>query len=717
MMKKSMLTKSFGSAFTAVIAVGAFSYSSERLAPKPVDVSAFKNIAANVEALTAKKLSENVSEANKAPKQVTSDIIGVIEKEVQGKIQYTRYTITKAKEKKQVKTAGAEVVVPVGKRVPQTLTQYEINNQDLIKLYGYKIESHRYESFKNAILADTNDMTEDSVSTAQAGLIDKNAEEISPVASITSEEHAESVAASTQAQESAETAYEKDYKDEPENEVAVTPAAEDDLVVFDYADNSAKPKKIFDAPISASVKEAIEREVHKSLGGVNSQNRIAATTQNIPSPKRRVEPSSVTTDKDLLAQALADEDNTVFDYTTAATEEKQASTSALFAASAAEEAVKQSEFRIKVKEINLNTQRLKTIRGYEFIPDYDRGERLDDNSSGEIVLGYSLTDGVMNTQMGVVQAPGMIPTRVELNLLNKGMNIPVFNEEGIQKFLQRKGYDIVGNLLMVAIDSGVVDVEIDSDFQQKIYFNKNFKFVEDKADALYVLFAGVKNGNILTRYLLDNKETAQKIVYVGEGELYYEDPEFLNTQREMYTFTTRSLLGRKVKELNIDGSLVSFYGTTNTSKKKALNAYEIKVPELISGSRKYLEFKHFGTSLFVGTDKEKDIEIPGQDFIGKVLQVNELSELGNRCMVQINLTKNLRDIKVAGKNIAGEMFAETSFLDFDGNFSRDNSELAEKVFVTGDLEGVFNARLDYADGSTEFLKSYCREGSYIIEQL
>ena len=63
------------------------------------------------------------------------------------------------------------------------------------------------------------------------------------------------------------------------------------------------------------------------------------------------------------------------------------------------------------------------------------------------------------------------------------------------------------------------------------------------------------------------------------------------------------------------------------------------------------------------------------------------------------------------------MFAETSFLDVDGNFSKDNSELAEKVFVSGDMEGVFNARLDYTDGSTEFLKTFCSEGSYIIEQL
>jgi hypothetical protein len=87
-------------------------------------------------------------------------------------------------------------------------------------------------------------------------------------------------------------------------------------------------------------------------------------------------------------------------------------------------------------------------------------------------------------------------------------------------------------------------------------------------------------------------------------------------------------------------------------------------------------------------------------------------------MVQVNLSgRDLRDFKVNGKNASGEMFVETSFLDNDGNFTRDSSELAEKIFISGDQEGVFNARFDYADGTTEFLKTFCSEGSYIVEQL
>ena len=198
--------------------------------------------------------------------------------------------------------------------------------------------------------------------------------------------------------------------------------------------------------------------------------------------------------------------------------------------------------------------------------------------------------------------------------------------------------------------------------------------------------------------------------------MYFEDPEFLATKRETYNFTTRNLLGQKRKELIINGEAITYFNTNNTAKKKALNAYDIKIPTLTSGMRKYFEFKHLKDSIFVGTSSEKEIEIPGYDFIAKVLEMNQISNIKDRCVVQVNLSKDLREVKTSGKNRSGEMFVETSFLDKDGNFSNE-SEMSEKIFVVGDQEGQFNMRLDYTDGSTEFLKTFCSEGAYLVEQL
>ena len=718
-MKKSFLVKSFAAVCATTFLVSAVTYNLVRIEePKYIDFSAFKNASANIEFI--RQSPEN--KPTVALNDVTGTIVTVIEKEVKAKIRQTRYSMMPkkiiaekviAKNWNDIRPEFAAIDMKIEDVKLNAITtnessisEFEINNNELIRLYGFEVETPQYESFANTQIAGleetatTNDMAVDEVQVAQASTTTQLVEEITPVTEVPSAPPAatkEEIAASDLATNA-----------NPIN---------DELVIYDYSDKAAvveaseapKMKKIFDAPISNTVKEAIERESHKTT--------IIAS--NLNTQKKKVTADLV--DESTLDKVMADEDNVVYDYSNnaqAAVEKKEAEAtiSAFTAPPSLPDMTTQVEFTIKAREINLNTLKSRQAFGFEFVPDYDRSERADDQTAGEIKLGYALS-GDVGTMTGVVQSQGLIPTRVELNLLNKGINVPMFNEEGIQKFLEKKQADVVGNLLLVAVDPSITDVEIDSDHQYKIFLSEKFKLVDSQTNASYVLFLGVRTGNISLRYLLSNKESAQKIIYIGEGEMYFEDPDFVGTQRELYTFTTRSLLGKKVKELNINGSDISFFGTKTTAKKKALNAYELKIPELVDNSRKYLEFKHLGESLFVGTESTTDIEIPGKDFIGRVLQTNELSELGSRCMVQVNLTKDLRDIKASGKNKSGEMFVETTFLDNDGNFSRDNSELSEKVFISGDMEGIFNVRLDYADGSTDFLKTFCSEGAYLIEQL
>lgn len=720
MKNKSVFVKTFTGLFTTTLVVGALTYSTDRYEPKKVDFSAFKNAAANIQYITQK----TEIKADVVTTDVTAGIVSTIEKELKGKILRTRYAIAPkkieikhtviAKNWNDIKPDIAAVDMKVSERLMNTNSSdesgAEINNSDLIKLYGFEVESLQYETFANTAIAFVEPVATEVVgvteATSKQEIVKEDAVNVAQASTTT--HVVEEITVDTAMKEEI-TRAEVATKENPVN---------DELVMFDYSaggdktsEAPQKMKKIFDAPISDSVKNAIERAVHKSTA-------VAMNTRSAPS-KRIASSIQTTTEPDALQEAMEDEDNLVFDYskkTQASVAKTTASEISAFMAAADAKPVNQVDFTVKAREVNLATRKSTQVFGFEFVPDYDRAERMDDQTSGEIKFGYTL-NGDASTQTGVVQAHGLIPTRVELNLLSSGMDIPLLSEVGIQKFLSKKQTGVTGNLLMVAVDPSIEDVEIDSDYQYKIFFSDKFKMLQSKDKASFILFLGVKTGNTLIRYLLDNKESAQKIVYVGDGEMYYEDPDFVGTQRELYTFTTRSLLGKIVKELNINGSDVSFFGTKITAKKKTLNAYEIKVPELVDNSRKYLEFKHMGTSLFVGTKNTKEIEIPGQDFINRVMQANELSELGERCMVQINLKKDLRDIKVSGKNRSGEMFAETSFLDTEGNFTRESSELAEKAFVSGDLEGIFSVRLDYADGSTDFLKTYCSEGAYLIEQL
>lgn len=724
MMNKSTFVKTFTCLFTTTLVVGVLTYTTDRFEPKKVDFSAFANAAANIQYISQK----TEIKADVITTDVTAGIVSTIEKEIKGKIRRSRYAMIPkkvefkhaviAKNWNDIRPEIAAVDMKIADRQMNSISSSndsgsEINNNELIKLYGYEVESLQYETFANTLIASV-----DPVATEIVGVTEATSKQ-----EIVKEDEVNVAQASTTTHVVEEITVDTAMKEEIARAEVATKEnpVNDDLVMFDYSSadtkeaapvaNTQKLKKIFDAPISNSVKNAIERAVHRTP-------MVAMNTQSAPS-KRIASTIETTTEAGALEQAMADEDNLVFDYskkTQASVAKTTASEISAFMAAADATPANLVDFTVKAREINLATRKSTQVLGFEFVPDYDRAERMDDQTSGEIKLAYSLA-GDVSTQTGVVQAHGLIPTRVELNLLSGGLEIPLLSEEGIQRFLSKKQTGVTGNLLMVAVDPSIADVEIDSEYQYKLFFSDKFKMQQNQDNAAYVLFLGVKTGNTLIRYLLDNKESAQKIVYVGDGEMYFEDPDFVGTQRELYTFTTRSLLGKTVKELNINGSDVSFFGTKITAKKKTLNAYEIKVPELVDNSRKYLEFKHMEKSLFVGTKNTKEIEIPGQDFINRVMQANDLSELGARCMVQINLKKDLRDIKVSGKNRSGEMFAETSFLDTEGNFTRDSSELAEKAFVSGDLEGIFSVRLDYADGTTDFLKTFCSEGAYLIEQL
>jgi len=660
---------------------------------KEINYSAFVNLAHNIQSVSTR--------AEIAPENVTAlvsteAIIKVIDNEINKKIDGSHYSIRLAKLlKKKAEILAEEKLKPVIKKEMNVnvaeLSLYEINNSELINLYALNSEEITYQKFESSNIAySSNDDIKDEVAVSQAST--KSNQEI--------------------INDDLSTQQDQAISDK-------VPAKEDEeMVMFDYADKSAPAavaktmdQKLYERPISKTVQKAIDREMGskpvRRLEAMNTQNGLSESrVKNIA----RIDNQDVDLNSD---------ENIIYDYSKPKDKsvDEDNKSSGKVHGIADEKQVEDTQFIISAKEINLSTQKKRQLRTFEFIPDYDRAERSDDQGSGEIAFGYSLS-GDMNTQTGTIQAPGMRPTRVELNLAKKAtFEVLLINEDGMQKFLQKKGLSIEGNLILLAIDPSIADTEIDSKYAERFFFDNNFKSLSSSAGASLVMYAGVKTGNIMVRYQLRNKEVAEKIVYVGDGEMYFEHAEFTSSNRETYTLTTRNLMGQKRKELNIDGEQISFFNTNIKSKKKTLNAYDIKVPALVSGMRKYLEFTHLKDTVFVGTSSTKEIEIPNNDFIAKVLEMNQVSSLKDRCLVQINLSKDLRDFKVNGKNRTGEMYVETTYIDIDGNFSRDSFEKAEKAFIVGDLQGQFNVKLDYTDGSTEFLKTFCSENTYFVEQL
>ncbi len=484
-------------------------------------------------------------------------------------------------------------------------------------------------------------------------------------------------------------------------------ADSDDIVVFDYGSSKQSESPLTSkGNLSSSVKSAIERELHKKI-----------STPKSSSPNLVALNGDSESSEEFMNELLKDENVTAYDYGKKKVAKK--SNKNLMS-----EALKElsnpkafnAETVLKVRELDLIKGKFSDVTGFEFVPDYNRAERQSDANTGEIRLQNKVTDDHASLLTGVIQVKDHMPTRVDINVLDRAIEIPVLSTDSIVNLLEKKEISAQGNVILVSINEGIDDVEIDSRYALKVYLDSKLKIIAEAKKAQYVMFVGTQDGNTLIQYLLSDKQSATRIVYVGEGEVYFDNSDFTSSQRELFTLTTRSLLGKTVKELNIDGTKVALYGSTNKAAKRTINSYEIKVPRMPTAERKYLEFKHLRYPLYLGTTSQ-EIEVPGDDFIDKVMQVHEIENMGQRCMVQVNVNKDLKYIEVNGKNSKGEMLVETTYLDRDGNFSTDNMEWAEKIFFLGDLEGMFNAKIEYVDGSVHYLKTFCSQGSYIIEQI
>ena len=474
-----------------------------------------------------------------------------------------------------------------------------------------------------------------------------------------------------------------------ESDITDQVVAEADLQIFEYSEAKVtESDKLFDRALSPTVKEAISREVG------------AHPIKMVERKKKQEE----------IKEIVGSEDNNqiVYDYSKTSQSAANKDKSEGFTA----DTIQNSSFQLTVYEIGTANGKEAQIKRFNFTPDYNKEERLDSApNSGIAQMNWGLTEGV-NTQTGVVEASGMVPTRVELNLsIHNNLSVPMISQEEAERLYPGM------NLLLLALDSSVVETEIDKSYAEKIYYDVDFKKLDSANQARFVMYTGVRSGNLLLKYNINNRETAQKVIYIGDNEMYFEEADFTAGERDLYTFNTRNIMSAKSTELSVAPELINVFNSSITANKRTLNSYEIKMPTHVSGTRKYIEMKHLSDSIFIGTDLKQDVDVPSNEFIGKVLEMNQVNSLKDRCLVQINIEKSLGGITVNGKNQSGEMYTETSYLDAEGNFSKTDFDQAQKAFIVGDMEGIFNAKLEYSDGSTQFLKTYCSQGTYIVEQL
>ena len=355
---------------------------------------------------------------------------------------------------------------------------------------------------------------------------------------------------------------------------------------------------------------------------------------------------------------------------------------------------------------------------FQFIPDYDKDEIFysDEKNRISIFPEKRLREGMLR---GSIVSPEHIRVVVNIPILEKegeDFDIPLIDEETFKKY-RSKITDIYGGFLLVQISKKVEDVDVGSDYSFRIFLDEEFREISRENDYSYILFMGIHPGVSILSYLLEDGRVAEKLIHISADEILYEFSPLEKAGYETFELYQRNLFSSERRELPLGEGELNYFNREIFPVKKGLNYYEIKKPPTLRGARNYLKLGHLDGTLHVGYKRNRQLEVPNQDFIESIIDGFNINDLSNFCLVQLNFTDPILHFRA---NLSSEQKYDNFnliYLNRDGTFEEMPSLKTDKVFILGESPGVLSGWVDYSNGEGEFFKSFCSVGSYLIEQL
>lgn len=369
-------------------------------------------------------------------------------------------------------------------------------------------------------------------------------------------------------------------------------------------------------------------------------------------------------------------------------------------------------------EVTLGEESGDPLRSFQISAASEGNERLDDNNNGFVNIETDLasSQGVyratilkrdyLRTTMDIALEPGTIEVAV-----------PTISQESMMKFLETQGINGLGGFLLIDRDRGVESLDIDAEFEAKYDLDENFKVTKDEKSIRYVFFAGVSAGNTLLKVRTVDNEYSEKIIHIVEDEVLFEALLIAASETMKVTTMERTILSNRSIELDVDAENIKYFNRDIKATKLASNLHEIKVPVLPLGMRKYLAFSHMKETVYVGIGDNSEVELPSSDFIVNLLEANNMSGMEGKCIIQVNLRKELLSVKTNGESARGPMALDKFYLEKNGSLSEEETPLSTKVFILGDHQGIVNLKIEYQDKQTDYLQTFCSPETYLLEQL
>lgn len=504
-------------------------------------------------------------------------------------------------------------------------------------------------------------------------------------------------------------------------------------VVAAQAPSVQVPKKDFD-PLAAQ-SQIITSLNSKQPVAINNTNatlaeavaniKKAATKFNAPKPFKKARPNPLAVAHNNHKKLALDTVNTEQSSIQAAAEKLLASENKDYGCLDAKDLVDEqtylTKYSVSLTGIDYSKDQYSSVRNFDLRFHDDLNESKKDYGNGILDLEFKMSTQ-MSIRRGSIYSRGYYPTTVDLVFEAGALkaNIPVFALDSFNSILSENNLQGLGAHLLVELDDKTEDVELDKDtsYEAKFYLNKKLKIVSRSSyDFQYVLFVGVDVGNTIINFRNHEDKMITKLIHLTGDEMYYEPNFYANVARDSFALYEENLLSKCKSIMNVDTTKVEPWSYVGKVKKQALNKLDVKKMIYPLGTRKYYELKHLEESIFVGRWSQESVIVPSEDYISHAISKFNLDQSDSKCIVQLNFAKPIREIAFNGQSGNRNMNMQINVLDKDGKFYDSFSEQSERVFLMGEEQGVISIKIDYTDGSKQFLQSYCSDSTYVVEQL
>lgn len=376
------------------------------------------------------------------------------------------------------------------------------------------------------------------------------------------------------------------------------------------------------------------------------------------------------------------------------------------------------QFKIQLTSIGIKGKQVVTISDFDLVPYYDLNSVVSDNGTGSISIPVTSHGSDYSTFRASVASRGLVRTNFEVSAQKDLLfNIPVFQTDAFSQILDSQNVsEEYGSHLLIDLGSDVDSTTIEGKFKKKIYLNERYKVVDEGSRYRFELYLDVLPGNHMIKYMDFKGRVAQKILHISQGEVTYDEPHLIKSKYVAVDLFEENIVAKTLAKIDIDQKFVSFFNRSQTSKKLALNRYKVKLPIREASFRNYLAIGDEEV-VYLGFRKSKKAVIPSSEYVNYIKRLFNIMEGANSCVIQINLDKNLKDFRANVSSAQETGSYDIYFMDKDGTFSREMTGISERAFVVSHDFGVINARIDFTNGETKYLQSFCTENLYLVEQI